>query len=385
MRTFYLLFALFLAALNLRPAITSVSPLLESIQASLGMSGMTASLLTTLPVLCMGVFAPFAATISKRFGLERAIFLSLVLITIATFMRGAISSAVLLIATAFLAGVGIGIAGPLLSGFIKQYFPGRPGLVSIYSAALVVGAGIAAGVSVPIYEAARFNWGTSLAVWGLLGAAAVFVWLKLAFNKHTYVKEAKAALPIRNKRALLMTLFFGLMATVFYTTTAWAGPIVISMGYSTAVAGTMVTVFQLIQIPVSLTLPSFVSKYGYLTASLVICSLFELTGLLILLFGGHPLAGMVFIGMGAGGLFPLAIMLPIVETRTADEASSLSALNQGGGYVLAAFGPLLVGGMYDYFNSFTPALLFMGGLVVSMIVVQLALGKSKLDERLKEG
>lgn len=225
----------------------------------------------------MGVFAPFAATISKRFGLERAIFLSLVLITVATFMRGTISSAILLIATAFLAGVGIGIAGPLLSGFIKQYFPGRPGLVSIYSAALVVGAGIAAGVSVPIYEAASFNWRTSLAVWGLLGAAAVFVWVKLAFNKHTYVKEAKAALPIRNKRALLMTLFFGLMATVFYTTTAWAGPIVISMGYSTAVAGTMVTVFQLIQIPVSLTLPSFVAKYGYLTASLVICSLFELT------------------------------------------------------------------------------------------------------------
>ncbi|MDF2658422.1 MAG: major facilitator superfamily transporter, partial [Paenibacillus sp.] len=57
MRTFYLLAAIFLAALNLRPVITSVAPLLQTIQANTGMSGVAASLLTTLPVLCMGVFA----------------------------------------------------------------------------------------------------------------------------------------------------------------------------------------------------------------------------------------------------------------------------------------------------------------------------------------
>lgn len=48
MRFVYLIAALFLACLNLRPVITSVSPLLRTIQDSLGMSGAEASLLTSL-------------------------------------------------------------------------------------------------------------------------------------------------------------------------------------------------------------------------------------------------------------------------------------------------------------------------------------------------
>ncbi|WMM33733.1 MFS transporter, partial [Shouchella clausii] len=127
MRTIYFILALILASLNMRPAITSVAPLLDTIQQQLGMSGLASSLLTTLPVLCMGIFAPFAAKISQKIGLEKAIFLSLLLLTAATAVRGITGSVIVLIVTAFLAGIGIGIAGPLLSGFIKQYFPTRPG------------------------------------------------------------------------------------------------------------------------------------------------------------------------------------------------------------------------------------------------------------------
>ncbi|MBM7839715.1 CP family cyanate transporter-like MFS transporter [Alkalihalobacillus xiaoxiensis] len=380
MRTFYLLLALALASLNLRPAITSVSPLLESIQQSLGISGTTASLLTTLPVLCMGVFAPLATTISKRIGLEKAIFFSLLLITFATAVRGVLGTtgaAFFLIVTAFLAGVGIGIAGPLLSGFIKQYFPHKPGFVSIYSASLVIGAGVATGLAVPFYEAAGNSWQISLAVWAVFGIAAVLLWIKLAKKRQTEIINRSAALPLRNKRALLITLFFGLMATVFYTTTAWAAPIVMNMGYSAAMAGTMITIFQVIQIPVSLTLPNVVARKGGLTIALISCSLLELAGIFLLITDVHPLPAMILLGVGAGGLFPLALMLPILETETADEASALSAMNQGGGYVFAALGPFLVGILYDTFNSFKPALIVLAFLVVCMIAVQWTLGRTQ--------
>ncbi|MFB4213688.1 MFS transporter [Shouchella sp. JSM 1781072] len=383
MRTFYYLFALTLAALNLRPAITSISPLLESIQAELGMSGATASLLTTLPVLCMGIFAPFAAIISKKIGLERAIFVSLIFITVATLMRGVVGSVLLLVVTAFLAGIGIGLAGPLLSGFIKQHFPTKPGFVSVYSVSLVIGAGVATGFAVPVYDGFNGNWQLALAVWGSLGLLALFFWIGLIRKRPTALKTTDSALPFKNRRALLITLFFGLMATVFYTITAWAAPIVMSFGYSTAMAAAGVTLFQLIQIPVSLVLPSIVSKYGHMTTALIGCSLLELVGVIFLLIGFHPLLALGLIGLGAGGLFPLALMIPIIETDSADKASALSALNQGGGYVFAALGPLAVGTLYDVFGTFKPALYVLIFVILIMGTVQYLLGNKTNAQKIK--
>src|SRR6185369_3102252 len=48
---------LVLAAVNLRTAVASVPPLLDQIQDDLGLSGAAAGSLTTLPVVCMGLFA----------------------------------------------------------------------------------------------------------------------------------------------------------------------------------------------------------------------------------------------------------------------------------------------------------------------------------------
>ncbi|MBX5489455.1 MAG: MFS transporter, partial [Mycolicibacterium hassiacum] len=53
--------AVVLTALNLRPAVTAVAPLLGSMQADLGVSATWAGVLTTLPTLCFagaGLLAP---------------------------------------------------------------------------------------------------------------------------------------------------------------------------------------------------------------------------------------------------------------------------------------------------------------------------------------
>ncbi|WP_371414458.1 CynX/NimT family MFS transporter [Jeotgalibacillus sp. R-1-5s-1] len=373
-RVWFLLLALFLVSINLRPSITSVAPLLETMQDTLGMSGTTASLLTTLPVLCMGLFAPFAVKISERTGLERGIFYSLLLITAATAFRGVFGNTGTLVVTAFLAGVGIGVAGPLVSGFIKQYFPTRPGVVSIYTVSMALGAGGAAGLSVPIYESAGQSLMFALAVWSVLGVLALVVWSRFAGKKKTDQVSERAPLPFKSGRAWLLTVFFGLMSSMFYTVTAWVAPIIQGMGYSSVTAGSMLTVFALIQIPVSLFLPGLVAKYGYLVPALLICSTLELIGVFTLIFDGSPLLAVVAIGLGAGGLFPLALMMPIIETETHQQASALSAMSQGGGYILAALGPLGVGAVYDQFNSFTPALYAMAVVVMLMAVMQILLG-----------
>ncbi|HAR03972.1 MAG TPA: MFS transporter, partial [Pseudomonas sp.] len=124
--------ALVLAAINLRPGITSFAPLIERIAEELALSRGLISLTTALPVLLMGLLAPLAPRLAVRFGLERSIALCLGLIAAALVLRLFGHNAVLLIVTAGLVGAGIAVAGPLLSGFIKRYFLERMGKVAAW-------------------------------------------------------------------------------------------------------------------------------------------------------------------------------------------------------------------------------------------------------------
>ena len=72
-RPWLLLLGLVLVALNLRPALSSMAPLLSQVSDSLGLSAAQAGLLTTLPVLCLGLFAPLAPILARRFGTERVV------------------------------------------------------------------------------------------------------------------------------------------------------------------------------------------------------------------------------------------------------------------------------------------------------------------------
>ncbi|TXK71922.1 CynX/NimT family MFS transporter [Paenibacillus sp. N3.4] len=183
MKKAYLVTALILASLNLRPSITSIPPLLGTIQAELDISGSIASLLTSLPVLCMGIFAMLAVKLNRRWGTEKAILLALILIGFGTALRFFAVSTFTLLITSFLTGVGIAIAGPLLSGFIKQYFPNRAStMVGLYSTAMVIGAVLSIWLSVPLQKAIHGSWNASLSLWALLAVIAVPIWWRLALK-----------------------------------------------------------------------------------------------------------------------------------------------------------------------------------------------------------
>ncbi|MFC5406294.1 CynX/NimT family MFS transporter [Cohnella soli] len=379
MKKFYLLLAIFVAALNLRPIITSVAPLIGTMRNDLGMSGLTASLLTTFPVLCMGFFAPVATALRDRLGLERTVFAALLLITGATALRGIVSSVTILVISALVGGIGISLAGPLLSGFIKKYFPTKPGIVSIYSASMIVGAAIASAFSIPIYNRSNQSLTLTLSCWAILGVIALIVWSVFLRNRANKESLVRSKLPIRNKRAILLTLFFGLMASMFYSVTAWISPIAHSFGYSAASSAMLLTIFTIIQIPVSLTIPGLVAKFGKRRFFLIFCSVSELIGIVILLLHLPMLPAVIFLGIGAGGLFPLALMLPIVETNTSEEAGAWSAMSQCGGYIIGAMGPLLIGAIYDHSGNFNAALLVMLVIIVAMIGVQLLITSRKAE------
>ncbi|MFI8625314.1 CynX/NimT family MFS transporter [Bacillus altitudinis] len=379
-KIFYLA-ALFLAALNLRPIITSVASMMSMIQSDLGVSALTASLLTTLPVLCMGVFAPVATKLSRRFGLERTLFFSIFLITIATGLRGTSQTVTILLMTAFAGGVGISFAGPLLSSFIKKYFPKSPGIVSVYSISMTVGAALASGLTIPIYLRSEHNLPLALACWAVLGVIALILWLGLARkNQQADHADVPLRLPLRNKKAIQFTLFFGFMSSMFYSLTAWISPIALDFGNSPQYAAMLLTIFTLIQIPVALLVPNIVNRLGKPKLFLILCSLSELIGLIFLLLPMPILPAVIFLGIGAGGLFPLALMLPIIETRTPEEAGTWSAMSQMGGYIMGGFGPFLIGLIFDISGHFQAAIVAMLAIVMLMIGVQLSMKLGKKRE-----
>ncbi|MEK5496763.1 MFS transporter [Bacillus sp. FSL M8-0077] len=381
MKKVFYLAALFLAALNLRPIITSVASMMSMIQSDFGVSALTASLLTTLPVLCMGVFAPVATKLSRRFGLERTLFFSIFLITIATGLRGTSQTVTILLMTAFAGGVGISFAGPLLSSFIKKYFPKSPGIVSVYSISMTVGAALASGLTIPIYLRSEHNLPLALSCWAVLGVIALILWLGLARqNQQADLADVPLRLPLRNKKAIQFTLFFGFMSSMFYSLTAWISPIALDFGNSPQYAAMLLTIFTLIQIPVALLVPNIVNRLGKPKLFLILCSLSELIGLIFLLLPMPILPAVIFLGIGAGGLFPLALMLPIIETRTPEEAGTWSAMSQMGGYIMGGFGPFLIGLIFDISGHFQAAIVAMLAIVVLMIGVQLSMKLGKKRE-----
>jgi len=370
MKNIYALLAIGVAALNLRPLMTSVAPLLGTIQEELGMSGAAASLLTTIPVLCMGLFAPLAAKIGDRLGMERTIWASLLLIAAMTGLRGIGSSVWLLVLTAVVGGIGISLAGPLLSAFIKKKFPHRPAVISVYSASMTVGAALASSLSVPVYEKSGEHLNIALAGWAVLGVAAAVLWSGYARRGAASGRRARSVLPLRSRKAIQLTLFFGLMSGMFYSITAWIAPMAVDFGYGADQAAIFLTLFTLVQIPVSLTAPSLVAKLGNPRTVLVGCALFELSGVGMLLLGLPVLPAVIALGIGAGGLFPLALMLPIAEANTPEEAGGWSAMTQGGGYMIGAAGPLMIGALHDASGHFNGALTGMLLAIVVMIALQ---------------
>ncbi|MBW5448954.1 MFS transporter [Cohnella sp. CFH 77786] len=375
--------ALFLACLNLRPAINSIAPLLENIRAELGMSAALASLLTSIPVLCMGIFSPLAVKAGGKWGIERIKGLSLVIIGTGTVIRLFANTASLLLISALITGIGIAFIGPLLSGFIKRHFPGHvPAMIAVYTVALTMGAAFGSALSAPLLHLFH-SWQRSLAFWAVIAFVAAFAWWLFVNRQIKGKAEAipagtagtagtKARLPWGNGKAWILTVSFGLLAMLFYSFTAWLPQMIQGMGYAKSYAATCLTAFVVIQIPVSLVLPILLRKLPSRRLWLFVSGLIEFAGLMLFAVQADPLPGSALIGIGAAGVFSLNLMLPIDATDNAQDAAAWSAMVQSAGYVIGAAGPLLLGWIHDATGSFASSIAGMAVMILVMMAVQYA-------------
>jgi len=387
------IFALFMISMNLRASITSISPVLENIRTDLHMSSMSMSLLTALPVFCMGIFAPVAGKLSERFGLGLTIALSILLIGVATALRLVASIPFLLLSTAVFAGIGIAVAGPLISGYIKKNFPASSSsMIGIYSAGMGIGASLSAGFVVPVMHAFHNSWNNALAIWALFALIGIIGWLPIIKTaRQQKVTEEKpimqkSRLPWENRYAWLLTIIFGLQSGIYYSLATWLAPKVQENGYSATYAATAVTVFSITQMIASFIIPMLINNRSNRKPWIMLCALFSFVGIILLMIGDiPPIITAALLGIGAGGLFPITMILPLDATSTPKDASQWTAMIQFGGYMLSGFIPIFVGAVKDITHTYNIAFLALLFILAALMLLALQVRSknqpaSSLDE-----
>ncbi|MEH7564073.1 MFS transporter [Priestia megaterium] len=369
------LFALILAAFNLRPGLTSVSPVLYGITKDLGMSSTLASLLTSIPLLCFGFCSLFAGRLANRYQPEKMITFAITCIGIATFLRAFTNSSIYLLITALLIGAGIGVVSPLLSGFIKSHFSDKAAsMIGIYSTSMVVGASISIGLTTPLQHWFNNSWKNGLAFWSILALLAIPLWLMVIKQSRipasNFSQKTKASLPLKNKKAWLLTSFVGIVTLLFYCFAAWLPAIVEEKGWTPAFGGLVGTIAMIAQLPATLLLPSLLKVLPSRRFWITTFTLSIIIGLSLLCFTNvTPIVSSICLGVGAGGLVSLTLLLPLDMASSPMEASTWSAMTQAIGYMIGAVGPFIIGFLHDYLGSFVPTLYLL--IIIGFIAILL--------------
>nr|WP_144238619.1 CynX/NimT family MFS transporter [Pseudomonas brassicacearum] len=378
-RPWLLLLGLILVALNLRPALSSMAPLLSEVSKSLGLSAAQAGLLTTLPVLCLGLFAPLAPVLARRFGAERVVLGILLTLAAGIILRSSFGQ-VGLFAGSILAGASIGVIGVLLPGIVKRDFAKQAGtMTGVYTMALCLGAAMAAGATVPLSEHLDQRWALGLGFWAIPALLAAVFWLPQVGQKHGAHQAAyRVRGLLRDPLAWQVTLYMGLQSSLAYIVFGWLPSILIGRGLTPTQAGLVLSVSVIVQLISSLAAPWLATRGKDQRLAIVIVMLMALGGLFGCLYA--PIEGLwgwaILLGLGQGAAFSLALTLIVLRSRDAHVAANLSSMAQGFGYTLASLGPFAVGVVHDLTGGWN-ALGWIFGLVgLGAIIAGIGAGRA---------
>ncbi|ONX78069.1 MFS transporter [Burkholderia cenocepacia] len=365
--------AIVLVGLNLRPALAAVGPLLDMIQRATGIGDGAASLLTTIPILLMGLGALSARRLQRLTGIAGGVWLGVALIGLACASRVGAQHAWLLLASACCAGVGIAMVQALLPGFVKAHFATRiGGAMGVYSTSIMGGA-VLASVIAP-FAAARWGWLAALAGWALPAALAALAW-PLASRGGDALAAGPASVsnarPLRSPRAWRLALFFGIATGAYTLVLAWLPPYYMRLGWSPTAAGSLLGGVTLAEVVAGLTISATIDRLPDRRPALhaAIASLF--VGLLVMLAAPEALAlpAALLVGAGTGALFPLSLIVTVDHAATPADAASLTGFVQGIGYLIAGLFPFAAGIVRQHLADLTPAWIAMACLCVALFVL----------------
>ena len=371
----WLMLSVVLVALNLRPSMAAVGPLLSSIRADVPLSFSTASLLTMLPVMAMGLAMFFGIGLGKRLGEHRSIVLSLVVIGLATLSRLFLDSAAELILSAIAAGVGIALIQALMPALIKSHFRDNVSLfMGLYVTAIMGGAALAASFS-PFIQVHTGSWRIGLAIWAVLAVLALLFWY-----------AQRAALPplpqagagpqesfFGNRRAWLLAIFFGLGTASYTCVLAWLAPYYVEQGWSEQNAGLLLGFLTAMEVVSGLITPAIANRRQDKRGVVAVLLVLIIAGFCGLILSPQHLTLLwpCLLGLGIGGLFPMSLILSLDHLDNPRRAGGLTAFVQGIGYLIAGVSPLIAGMIRDQLGSFEWAWWSLTAVVGVMLLMVL--------------
>jgi CP family cyanate transporter-like MFS transporter len=380
-RSLALLASLFVAALALRPQIVGVGPLVPRIQDDLGVSHALAGLLTTIPVLSMGLFALPAALLSDRVGPRAAMTLCLAGIAGFGLARAVAPGAAALLVLTFGMSMGLGTAQAVVPVAVKEDFPTRPAFATgIFALGINIGSALAIAVSVPIATATG-SWRWSLAAYSIVSVGIVVGWLALTRSAPRHVRSGVAPprLPWTSGLAWRLACIFGLMATTFYGLNAWLPDAYVERGWSEGTAGALLAAFNIAALVTTVSVPWLADRRGSRRVYLAALSGSMAAAVLgLVLFPGGAWAWIVLAGLGIGGLFPMVLTLPLDTAERPADVGAIAALMLFGGYLIGAAAPFGMGAARDATGSFTAPLWLVAAATVCLFALCATMSRARL-------
>jgi CP family cyanate transporter-like MFS transporter len=394
--------AVIVTAVNLRPAVTSIGPVLEEVRRGLGMSSTVAGLLASVPPLCFSIFGVGAPRLERRFGPGRVVLVGMCALTAGLALRPLAHNTVPFLAASVLALAGLGVANVMMPVVVKHYFPDRVGFMTgMYAMGISLGTTIGAAATAPVSNALGGDWRLALWVWVLPALLTIPFWLPFLRDRglpltgsaahSNRVVSASAPMPAagvtspwrltRSRTAWAMAIFFGLQASEIFCSMGFLAQIFRDAGVSPDVAGLLLAVAMAIGVPVSLVLPTIAGKMrsqGVLVVGLAVFGLAGLVGLW-LAPAALPWVWAFLIGV-ASTSFPLALIMIALRARTEVGVVQLSGFALSVGYLLSVPGPLLVGVLHQYTGGWAAPIAFMAALLIPQTISGLLAGRNRVIE-----
>lgn len=368
------LLALVLVALNLRPVMAVVSPLLQQIQSDIYLTDTMAGLLTTLPILAMGVFALLGAYVQRFMPENHGILVGTLIIAAACFCRYWFDSGIALIISAAVAGIGIALVQVLIPAFIKAYASAQAGtLMGFYTTAIMSGAAISAAIAAP--AASAIGWQNLFIVIGIPALIAAILWNRVTVRLPVMQKKTAVPLPFHSARAWLLMFFFGIGTGAFTLVLAWFSPYFMQQGLTATQSGLLLSAVTVCEVTAGLVVSSVIHRFPDRRGILLFILVLLVAGLVMMIM--DPLLFMPVIpfcvGVGIGALFPLTLIIAIDHADNPDQAGALLGFVQGGGYILASVTPFVAGVIREQSTDLTLAWQIMIIGVIAMIALTLRL------------
>jgi len=369
----WLMMSVVLVALNLRPSMAAVGPLLSSIRGDVPLSFSSAALLTMLPVMTMGLAMFFGMGLAKRFGEHRSIVLSLLVIGLATLSRLFLDSALELIVSAIAAGIGIAMIQALMPALVKSRFSDNVSLfMGLYVTAIMGGAALAASFS-PFVQTHTGSWRIGLAIWAVLALLALVFWYAQRSVMPPLPEAGSGPQEsfFGNRRAWLLAIFFGLGTASYTCVLAWLAPYYVEQGWSEQDAGLLLGFLTAMEVVSGLITPAIANRRQDKRGVVAVLLVLIIIGFCGLILSPQSLSLLwpCLLGLGIGGLFPMSLILSLDHLDNPRRAGGLTAFVQGIGYLIAGLSPLIAGMIRDQLGSFEWAWWSLTAVIVLMLLI----------------